>query len=414
MPNSYVQTDSLFRATRYRSRSTRHAVVVLNLLLLFTLAMTTAFSQPDIRATLLKAKPGLIRPIVNLQYGINNGGTRGAMAFDDLYAYLGAPDGLYRAPLPLSAASVFERIGFADKKLVNIYVHNNLLYVLKTSEAVQGPATDHAFLRSSDHGASFVPLDNTLQECFSGFCNFLTPHQALFRNNLIFINAGGGQNLLVSNNNGASWISLLGTPQSMICTHQPFELIGTRVVVGGECPLDIAYVRGGTLNASLQNWAQLPTAVTSPNLENRDIQFVRNKPSTTDVYAGTEGGLLKSTDSGQSFRFVLRHPLGSGTYPYIHEIHFPPAFPNVIVAGGFSKAVPHSVYLAFSKDNGETWYDISAKLQSFVGPPTSSSQIETVDFIGEDPQGRVLVAVDYPETKVVKIFQLRLDLAAVR
>ena len=139
--------------------------------------------------------------------------------------------------------------------------------------------------------------------------------------------------------------------------------------------MDFAYLRGGTLRPDLLDWAspeQRPTNVVTPNLENRNVQFIKHKPSSPDVYAGIEGGLLKSTDFGQSFRFVIKYGISNTLrrYPYIANILFHSKNPNVIVVGGFDKAL-FRLFLAYSKDNGETWLDISERTQFLVGEPSS-------------------------------------------
>jgi len=380
-------------------------------------------SENELPTLQRKVKQGLIRVQNNLVYGENNSSVpigRAALVFDDIYAYVSTPNGLYRTPKQITANSSFELIGFQNKSIINLYVHNNVLYVLKYSEETLGSrATDHSFLKSEDRGATFIPMDGALEDCYAGYCSFLTPTEAIFKDNLIFLNAGGGANLQVSNNNGASWIPLLGSLQRMICSAQPFELINTRVLVGGECPLDIAYLRGGTLRPDFLAWAspeQRPTNVIAPNLQNRNVHFIKNKSNSTDVFAGVEGGLLKSNDTGKSFRFVIKYGFTNnfGSYPYITNILFLTKNPNVIVIGGFDKGPLHRLFLAYSKDNGESWLDVSNKTQLLVGEPSKTTEIDWTQFISEDSEGRVLVGIVRPVTKTLTIIQLRVDVAAFR
>ena len=428
--NKIISTYSEIPATLFKFACSRANVALLNLFLVsifggFSSAQqlnsSNQPSEDDLPALQRKVRQGLIRVQNNLVYG-NNPGIKGggALVFDDLYAYVATPNGLFRTAKRITAESSFELIGFQNKAITNLYVHNNTLYVLKYSEETRGTqATHHSFLRSEDRGQTFIPMDAALHYCLGGYCSFLTPTQALFKDNLIFLNAGGGQNLQVSNNNGASWIPLLGTLASYACSEQPFELINTRVLIGGECPLDIAYLRGGTLRPDLLGWAspeQQPTNVITPNLQNRNVHFIKNKPNTTDVYAGIEGALLKSTDSGRNFRFVIKYGLGNslGIYPYILEILFHSKNPNVIVAGGFDKGRAKRLFLAYSKDNGETWLDVTNQTQLRVGKPSNTTDVDKVEFITEDAEGRVLVGISRPETNTLTIIQLRVDVAAFR
>ena len=378
---------------------------------LFSAASLYIYAQP--KALVTKPKPGLVRAAYSVPFGNSETGyDAGAMAFDDQYAYLATPGGLFRAAAPLTPSSQFQLIAFAGKQVINLYVHQNVLYVLKYGEAAtNGPATDHTFLKSVDHGATFVPIDNGLEECIGKFCNYLTPTQALFKDDLIYLNAGGGPNLMYSSNGGASWTPLLGSLQAMTCNFQPFELVGTRMLVGGMC-LDEAYLKGGILRSDLMGWTQLPTDAGTPPLGLRSVQTIENKPGTTDVYAGVGGGLLKSTDSGQTYRSVLQYS-GTDTFPYVEKILFPANLSNVIVAGGRDNTRT-GPFLAYSKDNGETWYDISPQARLFAGPPGESTWVDEIDFIAQDPQGRIFVGLRHVDTNTMLILQLRMDVAMLR
>lgn len=378
------------------------------------------FQQDDLPTVERKVKRGLIKVQNNLIYGDNSNREGGAdLVFDNLYAYVATPNGLFRTAKLITADSSFQLIGFQNTAITNLYVHNNTLYVLKRSLETPGTrAIDHSFLKSEDHGATFVSMDAALEYCLGGYCSFLSSTQAIFKDNLIFLNAGGGGNLQVTNNNGASWIPLLGTLALYVCSDQPFEIIGNRVLIGGECPLDFAYLRGGTLRPDFLDWAspeQRPTNVITPNLQNRNIDFIKHKPNSSDVYAGAEGSLLKSTDLGQSFRFVIKYGFNNSfrSYPYIQNILFLSKNPNVIVVGGFDKGPLHRLFLAYSKDNGESWLDISNHTQFLVGKASSMAP-DRAGFISEDSEGRIFVGVIRPETKTLTIVQLKVDVAALR
>jgi len=215
-------------------------------------------------------------------------------------------------------------------------------------------------------------------------------------NDRLYTNAGGGQNVLASNDGGAHWRVLTGFFDQDICTHPAFEIVGDRLLVGGECPLDFAFLRAYQLAAdgvSLASRDALPVAL--PELENRNVQFIQ-ATGAQRVFAGVEGGLLRSEDGGKSFKFVIRHPLsGGGNYPYIRHLLALAGKPDTLVAGGFDKAT-QKPYLAWSKDGGTTWTDLSALLPGYVRNLDDGS-VAAVTAIAEDPQGRVLVAVDEKE-----------------
>jgi hypothetical protein len=131
---------------------------------------------------------------------------RSSLAFDDAYAYISTPNGLYRTTRTLNPSDAIQLVAFPDKRIIDLYVHNNALYVLKVGEQTTSiPPAEHSFLESTDRGNSFTALDNGLSYCLSGYCAFLTPTVARFVDPLIFLNAGSGRNLLVTKDHGGSW-----------------------------------------------------------------------------------------------------------------------------------------------------------------------------------------------------------------
>jgi hypothetical protein len=383
------------------------------LLLLFSITAITISSQdvPKLPA-FTKPKAGLIRPSSQIFFGSGSSFASVALAFDSQLAYVGTPSGLYRASLPLGPQSSFTKMAFVDKAIYNVYVDNGSLYVLKESMATQGPAADHAFLRSDDHGVTFVPLDDALQECIGGLCEFLAPTQAIFKNGVVLTNAGG-TNLFVTANNGASWTPLMGGFHRSLCSPQAFEIVNDRILVGGDCPLDFTYLKSGTLRPNLLAWEQFPSDATTPDLQNRNVQFIKNKPNTADIFAGVAGGLLKSTDGGQSFKYVLYYPFGpggGGRFPIMRSILMPTSAAGVIVVGG-GDGRP---FLAYSKDNGETWLDISTKTMSMVADAGPAGSDYSVDFIVEDATGNIFAGLVNRQTCTIKIIRLNVNYAMFR
>jgi hypothetical protein len=130
------------------------------------------------------------------------------LAQDEAWTYLGTPAGLYRIAAPLGTGSEAELVALEGSEILGVYVHEGALYVLKVAEETAGgPATDRAFLRSIDGGETFTPLDDGLEECYGGYCAYLTASQAAFHGDVIFLNAGG--NLLASRG-GGPWTPLVG------------------------------------------------------------------------------------------------------------------------------------------------------------------------------------------------------------
>jgi len=333
---------------------------------------------------------------------------RSSLVFDDAYAYISTPNGLYRTTRTLNPNDAIQLVAFPDKRILELYVHNNALYVLKVGEqTMSNPPTEHSFLESTDRGNTFTALDNGLSYCLSVYCAFLTPTVARFVDPLIFLNAGSGRNLLVTKDHGASWSALSGSIEPYVCSEPAFEFIDNKVFIGGECPLDFAYVWGGTLQPDLLSWApggELKP-VSTPEIEGRNIQFIEHRRGSSLVFAGIEGGILKSTDKGASFRFVLKYPSsGPQKFPYVGYILYPLSHPDLFVAAGFDKGITQAGYLAYSIDHGESWTDFSTLAMT---PELTST---SVAFLKEDPTGRILVGLINSQTRILTIAEILVDM----
>jgi hypothetical protein len=317
---------------------------------------------------------------------------RGSLVFDDQYAYLATPDGLFRTAPTISPDSEFTFLGFANYPIIDLVIHQNVLYILKEGGDPRTNSLDaHSFLKSVDHGTTFIPLDEGLKYCFRDHCEYLYATRVFFRNNLIFLAAGGGNNFFVSSDEGKNWTVLYGQLSRMVCSDAAVEMTGNDVLFGGECPLDAAYLRKGTLREDMLGWTETgyPREVMGlAELENRNIMIIKHSANTPFALAGCEGGLLKSTDLGETYQFKIKHG-GSdpaAKYPYFHESLITTRYRDLVFAGGWDNRKING-YLSYSRDHGETWTDIS----DLVLTPEFAAL--DVAFLTEDPSGRILIGI---------------------
>jgi hypothetical protein len=315
----------------------------------------------------------------------------GGIVFSDQFVFFGTDGGLFRAPLPIVSTTQPERVAFEWTPVTGLAYRSGVLYAILDQKNPTGPgATTHSLLKSIDQGASWTPIDSELEECFGGTCEFLSASQIEVIGDRIFVNAGG--NVLVSASEGSSWtilqgVTSTGRPQAQACYDPSFAIVERRLLIGGECPLDFAYLRTGTLRPDLLGWEQEPGPAATPLLENRNVQFIRQRGDSSVVYAGIEGALLRSDDAGANYAFLLYYPGDAVKYPYITHILFPSKDPSVIIVGGFDKA-RGGPFLAVSSDNGATWIDESHLLPGVGIDHWSVSALE------ETPDGQILIAVD--------------------
>lgn len=257
---------------------------------------------------------------------------------------------------------------------------------------------------------SFAPRDAGLRFCDGDYCETLSMSDLKLAGTRLYTNAGAGSNLFASSDGGISWRVLRGDFAAFNCTHTNFEVIGDRVLVGGECPLDHAFLEAYQLTPDgmgLVSENALPLSV--PVLENRNVQFIEAVPGTQRVFVGVEGGLLRSDDGGKSFRFVIHNPLeGNKGYPYVKSFLPLRGDPDTVVVGGFDKE-NFQPYMAWSRDGGTSWTDISALLPGYGRKAEGAeTRVAMVTSIVQDPQGRILFTMNERENQEGRLFQLTL------
>ena len=302
-------------------------------------------------------------------------------ARDDQFEFLGTPNGLYRATRIANAP--LQLIAFANESVNAVAVDAGVLYVSR-GEPNFAVWPQHTFLRSRDHGVTFEPVGTGLQSCVvPSECGYLVPRQISFAPGRIFVSAGG--NVIVTGDDGATWKVLhgatsTGKPEPQTCP-VTYERIDGRMLLGGECPLDFGYLASGTLRPDLLDWVSAPVRLTSPEMENRNVQLIRDLGNGI-VLAGIEGALMKSTDGGATFHYVIHYDISdSEKYPYIGHLAASSLHNGLLVIGGFDKANLRA-YLAYSPDYGVTWVDVSSLVQNAT----------FVSTLAEDADGRMLVA----------------------
>ncbi|HEY0144521.1 MAG TPA: hypothetical protein VGF48_26795 [Thermoanaerobaculia bacterium] len=328
-----------------------------------------------------------VRPVRELTRFPQTESIQTVYARDDHYEYLALPDGLYRGARLGDPNQPLERIGFAGQSVHSVAVHDGKLYVLR-GEGSSTLVSQPTLLRSTDRGATFTSLSENLKDCSLGPCEYLAGDDIAFAENRIFVNAGG--NLLVSGDDGASWTILYGLPGSdgkpaaQLCPVE-FQRVGERMLLGGECPLDVAWLSAGTLRPDLLGWAEQPRAVNTPWMENRNIQFIRHLGGDEWLVA-IEGAILKSSDNGASFRWVMHEDIDTHDfYPYLWEFLQPAAYPDLLIAAGFDKKEARA-HLLYSPDRGESWINAS----HLLGPTTFPSAVTNLTV---DADGRLLAVV---------------------
>lgn len=393
----------------------------LHLLTVAAAAALLAACGGDSPETAAQPQPTRVQLLASSAKGMESIAFSGGHAYVSFGSTQAEGSAIMRTALPVSSGSGWNSVplGQCGSEPANEYVPErapglrtigNTLWMFQSwFEGPGGAAQQHVLCAMSQGAAAFVPKDAGLRACNEYYCSTLSMTDLRLSGTRLFSNAGGGRNLMVSDDQAASWRVLLGAFDNDICTHQAFHVIGDRVLVGGECPLDDAFLDAYQLTAdggSLATGEAL--AITVPELENRNIQFIDTVTGTQRVFVGVEGGLLRSDDGGRTFKFVIRQPIEGNTgYPYVRHFVSVKGKPDTVVVGGFDKerAKP---FLAWSANGGDTWTDLSHMLPGYDRTARPDGATAQVTALVEDPQGRLLLLLNEEESKQGRLMLLTL------
>ncbi len=281
------------------------------------------------------------------------------LRLDETSSYFVAPEGVWRGPAILAPDVRLVPLKLPAGAIENFYLADDAWFLLK-----EHGNDGRVFLRSDDEGKSWQPWDDGLEVEWGGRKSRMVPTRMAWQNGVVFLNAGGGRNFMSSRDGGKHWALLAGSWGMQPASAGEFLVGGADVLLGGEAPLDFAYLNKGELAGDAATWKKEPEFVAPEGIENRNVQFIEAHPDGKALLAGVEGGLLESDDGGSSWRFSQRFESGEGSYPYFQHISFSASRPDWIWAGGFDKATDGLPYLSVSADRGKTWMDVSKALRA--------------------------------------------------
>lgn len=244
-------------------------------------------------------------------------------------------------------------------------------------------SAEHSLCKLERRLESFRPRDDALRACVDTACERLWMTDLQGHAGLLLSNAGGGANVLAARGEWLNWDALVGDARVHGCGHAAFLVTGRRLLAGGCAPGLHAYRFTG---------ASLPLAavpVAQPAHDRRRVHVISQAGGA--VFAGVQGGLLKSADGGRSFRYVILHAAGARQQPAISSVLALRQRPQVLIAAG-ADAATGAAYLAVSGDGGEHWTDLSSILPGHAS--ASPAAAAAVTALAQDRAGRVLLTLN--------------------
>jgi hypothetical protein len=341
-----------------------------------------------------------IRPVRSFIVPAESEPGRISFAHDDQYEYLATSVGLFRSRRFADPSESAEVIAFDGRRVNDVVSNGRFVYVL-LGNGIYSSSPEPTVMRSGDHGRTFSPIDTNLGECLGTKCEYLVGHHVEIASGRLVMELGG--NVMVTPDEGLHWYQLYGSatkglPDLQICP-VVFSVGGSTLYLGGECPLDVGWIAGGTLGIDGLSWLTPPSRIAPHlDLENRNVQFIR---AGNEMFAGLEGAMIRGVD------FTLFYDRGAARYPYIRQFVEWSKNPLIRLAGGFDK-VDESGFLAFSGGpvaGPLAWQDVSTLL------PAGSTNVA---MLAETGEGLLLIATQNGSRYTIGVIDVGLPSAKRR
>lgn len=214
----------------------------------------------------------------------------------------------------------------------------------------------------------------------------------------IYLAAGSAPNLFYTDDLGETWAVMNGKfpITSTSCYEASFLRTETHLIQGGECPLDVAFVKVYKFtDANRTKIDPIPVATIGHDfMGNRAAWHMLQNPVTKQVFAGVEGGLIELAGESYSPIFRIEHAMDEDLYPYYEGLSYVKSNPEKMLAWGNGQE--RGGTLMASTDSGRTWKDITA---SVIGGDIRALDIKDVFYDEENKRFLVTVFPVNPETK---------------
>ena len=294
-------------------------------------------------------------------------------------------DGLYGKGVEQDS---WQLVALEDRQIIDLAIVDELRWLAAVADAGDDPTASPMLLETVNRGSNWQVVEND----FGGARDSPEPIYALFfdaRTETLY--ATGSAALAASPDLGRSWTLLDGGWDIIATGQDALNLNAGRdeIWYGGQNALEQMTLRRFNLaSGDSTGFGQL---LPSPAVI-KDIVF---HPEEVDrVFASGEGGILRSTDNGESWT----RPLGDVDFRFYFELDLDPQAPETVFTAGWDKGAADDIQpliLEVSEDGGENFAAFEYENAGLRGGALSVLAVveegATVLYLGLDRGGIVKV-----------------------
>jgi len=282
------------------------------------------------------------------------------------YIYAGTTEGLYRKDISQDTQHkdcIWEFLGFEGETVNSLYIdpmYPSIIHVgLYINCPINSNGEPHSLFKSINEGQTWKPIDEGIQrvEQYSFLDEDIYIPDTRLPICCVTAEPGNPKHLYAtsyscifkSTNGGGTWNIIWGDPCALgngihTLIIDPNNV--NNIWAGGESSMYSAIIIKSIDGGN--NWEYITPAMGG---DNACYTLAFHPLESNVVYAGMEGKLAKTTDSGVTWDFILSPP----QTPYIRGLVINPIHPNRIYAGGACNTPSAPLTIWASNNNGETW-----------------------------------------------------------
>ncbi len=297
------------------------------------------------------------------------------LILEEAYLYAATENGIYRKEITTN--QVFQEMGLQGKNVETMLVISDQEILASVVDFQTD--IDIAIYKTINLGTTWEVLESNFGGGFepSGLWAF---HKHPTQENLIY--ATGNYLVAKSTDKGISWEPIFGDWDQFARATAVVAVnpkIDDEIWLGGQGGIEDGYLVRLKNEVEADRWLDL---VDNPTTAQK-IVFDSENPQS--IYVGFEGGLLKTSNNGESWQTLIDQV---NTSRFFNGIALSNLNKNLVFAGGWLKGgEPQPLILYYSMNKGATWKEETFTDEAYGG-------IEDILVITEGNKERLFIALD--------------------